>query len=363
MKVFHLTTVHSRYDNRVLNKQCVSLSKYFETFLVVADGLGNEKYSDVKIVDVGNALNRFHRIIFKSYSVFNLARKRGADIYQIHDPELLIPGFVYSLFGKKVIYDIHEDYTTSLSIKSYLPSWLRKIIPFFFNYLEKFLSYKMDNLIAEKYYSKRFPDALPILNYPHKDKLKQINAFDQDSSSLLYTGNITISRGASIIKKLAKKYKNINFKLVGKCYNSTNNQLELSNQLNIELIGLDRYIPFEEITSHYKMKAFAGIALFPDNPHYFEKELTKFFEYMAVGLPIIASNFSVWKKLIEDNGVGICVDLNNKTEFDSAINYLKNNPEKANSMSKNGKSLVKNKYNWENEFEKLLKHYNKISNS
>lgn len=357
MKVFHLTSVHSRYDNRIINKQCVSLSKHFDTYLVVADGLGAENYSDVNILDVGKALNRFHRILVKSYSVFNLAKKNGADVYQIHDPELLIFGFIYSLFGRKVIYDIHEDYITSLSTKSYLSSWFKKIIPFFFTYVEIFLSFKMEKIIAEKYYVNRFPNALPILNYPHKDKLKGINAFDKNSVVLLYTGNITIDRGASVIKELANKNDNINFKLVGKCSGSTNNELELSNQLNIELIGLNRYVPFEEITSHYKMKAFAGIALFPDNPHYFEKELTKFFEYMAVGLPIIASNFPVWKKLIEDNGVGICVDINNKNEFFSAIEYLKKNPDKVKSMSNKGKSLVSSSYNWENEFEKLLNFY------
>jgi glycosyltransferase involved in cell wall biosynthesis len=365
MKVFHLTTVHSRYDNRIFNKQCISLSQYFKTYLVVSDGLGDEQYANVNIIDVGIPINRLHRMLVKSFAVFNLARNNGADIYQIHDPELLFFGFFYSLTGKKVIYDIHEDYTTSLSTKSYLPLWIRKTLPFIFNYVEKFLSFKMKKLIAEKYYSNRFPDALTVLNYPLKDNLKDINAFEQKSLTLLYTGNITVDRGAAIIKQFANANVDlgINFKIVGKCSNLTNDHLELSDQLNIELIGLNRYVPFNEITSHYKMMAFAGIALFPDNPHYFEKELTKFFEYMAVGLPIIASNFPVWKKLIEDNGVGICIDISNPNEFFTAIEYLKNNPDEVESMSKNGKNLVCIEYNWESEFEKMLNFYKVIINT
>ena len=52
----------------------------------------------------------------------------------------------------------------------------------------------------------------------------------------------------------------------------------------------------------------AGLALFPDTPHYREKELTKFFEYMAAGLPIICSDFPVWRELVERHRLGLCVD-------------------------------------------------------
>lgn len=360
MKVFHLTSVHARYDNRVLNKQCVSLGQYFDTTLIVADGLGVEEYNGVHILDVGRPQNRISRMLFKAFAVFNLARMQGADAYQIHDPELLPWGFVYSLLGKKVIYDIHEDYITSISIKSYMPIWFRKSLAFVFGGLEKLLSFKMYRLIAEKYYSRRFLDAVAVLNYPAKQTLSDIEAFDSNSSVLIYTGNVTPDRGAIKMAEIARELKNFNFKLVGKCNESTYSKLNFGGLDNLELVGLNRYVPFDEITSNYQQGALVGLALFPENKHYAEKELTKFFEYMAVGLPIIASNFPVWKELIEGNDIGICVDVDNHDEIVSAINWLKDNPEDAKEMGLRGKALVKSSLNWEAEFNKLLNLYKEI---
>lgn len=360
MKVFHLTSVHVRHDNRILNKQCKSLAQHFDTTLVVADGEGGESFSGVTIMDVGKPSSRINRMLFKTFLIFNLARKHGADVFQIHDPELLPLGFLYTLFGKKVIYDIHEDYITSISIKSYLPARLRKMTAILFGGIERLLSFKMHRLIAEKYYSKRFPDSLPILNYPAKKDLIGVDAFNEESSTLIYTGNVTSDRGAVIISNMAKKEENYQFKLVGKCTVAVYRKISVSDIENLELVGLNRYIPFDEIITHYQQGVFAGLALFPASQHYAEKELTKFFEYMAVGLPIIASDFPVWRDLIEGNGVGICVDINKVENVLSAIQELKENPKKTKEMGLRGKALVKSSLNWETEFTKLLNLYKEL---
>ena len=117
---------------------------------------------------------------------------------------------------------------------------------------------------------------------------------------------------------------------------------------------------FNEIARHYGQGALAGLAIFPHNPHYLKKELTKFFEYMAVGLPIIASDFPVWRQLIEDNGVGICVDPENTEAVASSIRYLSANPEIAYKMGQKGKELVATEFNWQNEAVKLFTLYEQI---
>ncbi|MCE7896768.1 MAG: glycosyl transferase, partial [Gammaproteobacteria bacterium PRO8] len=51
-------------------------------------------------------------------------------------------------------------------------------------------------------------------------------------------------------------------------------------------------MPFSEITKAYLEGGWRwGLALFPDTPHYRDKELTKFFEYMSFRIPIICSDF------------------------------------------------------------------------
>jgi hypothetical protein len=152
MRVFHLTTVHPRYDNRVLNKQCVSLAKHFDTYLVVADGKGDKNYRGVKILDSGKSKGRLTKMFSKTFKVFWMAQSYNPDVIHIHDPELLSRGFLYSLIGKKIIYDIHEDYTTAIKIKHYIPVLLKNPLALFIGSLEHVLSFRMSQVIAEKYY-------------------------------------------------------------------------------------------------------------------------------------------------------------------------------------------------------------------
>ena len=84
------------------------------------------------------------------------------------------------------------------------------------------------------------------------------------------------------------------------------------------------------------------------------------FEYMASGIPVIASNFEKWIPIIEGNSAGICVDPYNIEEIANAIKYLKENPQNAVEMGKNGRRAFEEKYNWQMEEIKLIDLYNTI---
>ena len=81
---------------------------------------------------------------------------------------------------------------------------------------------------------------------------------------------------------------------------------------------------------------------------------------MSAGLPVIGSNFPLWKALIEDNHCGICVDPENSNEIARAIAYLVAHPEIAQQMGENGKKMVQNTYNWTAEEKRLVAFYQKV---
>ena len=85
----------------------------------------------------------------------------------------------------------------------------------------------------------------------------------------------------------------------------------------------------------------------------------KLFEYMAAGLPVVASNFPLWKEIIEGNECGLCVDPLDPRAIAQAIEHLIINPGEAQRMGENGQRAVLEKYNWEKESVKLLKLYEK----
>ena len=66
------------------------------------------------------------------------------------------------------------------------------------------------------------------------------------------------------------------------------------------LDGVGFYVPHKRMLERCKETWTAGIAIFPFTEHYYEKELTKFFEYMVAGLPVVLSHFPTWRALVED---------------------------------------------------------------
>ena len=106
----------------------------------------------------------------------------------------------------------------------------------------------------------------------------------------------------------------------------------------------------------------AGIVLYQPAANHYESQPIKMFEFMAAGLPVIASNFPLWKKIIEENGCGICVNPNSVSEIAKAIQYLISHPKEARHMGENGRRSIEREFNWSVEEKKLLWLYEHILN-
>ena len=104
-RVCHLTSAHPRTDTRIFLKECRSLAgNGYSVSLVVADGLGNEYREGVWVYDVGASHGRIDRIWSASQRVFDKAVTLNADIYHLHDPELIPFGLRLKRMGKTVIF-------------------------------------------------------------------------------------------------------------------------------------------------------------------------------------------------------------------------------------------------------------------
>src|SRR5262249_27142036 len=62
----------------------------------------------------------------------------NADLYHFHDPELIPACLLLRIRGKKIVYDAHEDVASTVSYKSYLPSWTRYSIQWIAERIENF---------------------------------------------------------------------------------------------------------------------------------------------------------------------------------------------------------------------------------
>ena len=137
IKVCHLTSVHRAYDIRVFYKECKSLAKAGYEVVLIARHDKSETIEEVHIVPCPVFKNRLVRVLFAPLRMFFLALKQKAKIYHVHDPELMVTGLLLRLFTRaKVIYDIHEDYKTSIRQKHYLSRWIAAAAANFFGFFE-----------------------------------------------------------------------------------------------------------------------------------------------------------------------------------------------------------------------------------
>ncbi|MFD1334581.1 glycosyltransferase [Oceanobacillus iheyensis] len=363
-RVVQLTTVHHPYDPRIYHKECKSLQKAgFEVFLLAKEDKNSERKEEpIKHIKLKSYTSRLKRMTIGALAAYKQAKKLNADVYHFHDPELLPVGWLLKNKSNHVIYDIHEDYITSIMQKDYMSRPIRKLIAFTYKTMERFFSKNMELCLAEKYYQDIYPTGKCILNYPTiNQKISEHQRTGTSEYKLLYTGNVTLDRGALIHARIPVIDERMEVYYVGKCPNQLAEQIynkAATRKDNIQIEGIDQFVEKEDIEERYLQHNWlAGIALFPPTEHYMKKELTKFFEYMNAGIPVICSNFPVWENFINKHQCGITVDPYNDQEIKDAISYLVENPDKAEEMGANGKKAVQNELNWEVEENKLITWY------
>src|SRR5690606_27542083 len=72
-------------------------------------------------------------------------------------------------------------------------------------------------------------------------------------------------------------------------------------------------------------QSIAGLVTLHPTPAYLNSLPIKMFEYMSAGLPVIASNFPLWREIVESNDCGICVDPLDSEQIAAAIDFLAEN--------------------------------------
>lgn len=365
-KICHLSSVHQRYDTRVLLKECTSLlNNGYEVHLVVADGKGFEDYNEIQIHDVGKPKGRLSRFFKTTKAVYEKGLELNADIYHFHDAELMPSGIKLKKKGKKVIYDSHEDLPRQLMSKHYINYFLRKPISVVIEWYEDYAAKKFDFIItATPHIQKRFAKlnkaSLDVNNYPLLGELNtEATDWDSKKDEVCYIGSITQIRGLEEVIDAMEPLDGTRLNLAGsfspqtfkdnlearKGWQKTNflgqiNRDEVKRVLRESQVGIVTFLPFGNHT---------------------HSQPNKLFEYMAQGIPLVASNFDLWKAIIEKVDCGICIDPSDPNAITEAIQVLLSDKDKAKQMGENGRDAVLTTFNWESEEEKLIHIYQDLT--
>lgn len=364
MRIVHLTSAHPRDDIRIFIKMCTSLAGNYNVSSVVADGFGNISNDVLSIFDVGapnggrlSRMTRTVRLIYKKAILLD------AQLYHLHDPELLPIALKLKRLGKVVIFDAHEDLPKQLLAKPYLAPQVSYVLSNIFRIYEKWVCSKLDAVIgATPVITAKFNKYCSLTeNINNHPILNDINVVGTDCKKLqeiVYVGRISEIRGIKPLVKSLSKLKGVRLNLIGE-FGNKEIKKEVKSLPEFKLVnelGFKSRNEVADILARSKI----GIVTFLATPNHVDAQPNKMFEYMSAGLPVVTSNFPLWREIVEGNKCGICVDPEDIDEIASAIQYLVDNPIEAERMGGNGRKAVMEKYNWEQEEKKLLKLYKNL---
>lgn len=364
MIVCHFTSAHPSNDVRIFEKECVSLAQAgFEVYLVAA-GECDRVDKGVHIVSVKpEKQGRLYRMRRFAKLIFRKALEMNADVYHFHDPELMRFAKKLKRAGKVVIYDIHEDLPRSILSKPYLKNWLRNFISHWVErYENRIASITTCNITATPHIESRFKKintkTYSIYNFPEFNISNPLVPFAEKGNYVCYTGGLSEIRGISEILK-AMEISQAQLILAGVA-ESAAVTAEIEHSVatgNTIFKGKVSRSGVNEILKESK----AGLVTFLPEPNHINAQPNKMFEYMAAGIPVIASDFPLWQKIISENKCGVCVDPTNIQAIADAINSFIANNEIAQQMGENGRKAVEEKFNWKVEEKKLIELYQHLS--
>lgn len=364
-KVVHLTSAHPPFDIRIFVKECVSLANNeYDTYLVVPHSL-NEVVQKVNIVAIPICRGRLCRMLVTGFRAYVAAKKLSASVWHIHDPELLIWSPLARLSGVTVIYDMHENTPKAIQNKEWLPCSSRKVITFAYRLIERLFLWGIPVVFAEKSYRKDYvwvKRSWTVLNFPVVNDLISIHGIKSNIPSIGYFGCVAELRGSVCTLNALRILKANGIILHWHCIGDADEAHAAMLIKMAEGFDVGSNVTFHGYRRPHDgwrilAECHIGLAVLQPIPNYYESYPTKMFEYMALGLPVIASDFPLYRDVIEANNCGICVDPTKPEELADAIRYLIENPMVGMKMGANGRQAVHREFSWKIAEAELLSMY------
>lgn len=369
VNVCHMTSAHQPEDGRIFRKECVTLAKAGYQVYLVERGESYDK-SGVHIVGIGTVTGgRLERMLRVSRRVYEKALEIDADIYHLHDPELLPYGLKLKRKGKKVIFDSHEKYTDLMRDKPYLPRWSMGLVAGAYGAYEWYVLRRIDGLVfpclkdGKHPFEGRCRHITTVNNVPLKEELydRYDSSVPKYERSVCHIGSLSHNRGITHLVKAAAAAGCTAY--LGGPFSTPSYQAEvgaLPEYSSVRYLGvLDRERVLDTLQ---RCQVAMATLLNVGQYNQYDNLATKVYEYMSLGLPVVLTRSPYNQKVMERYRFGICVDPENVEETASAIRYLLDHPEEARQMGENGRRAVETEFSWDTEAGKLLALYEEILN-
>lgn len=362
--VLLISSVHPGNDPRIVHKIIPALSEHFDLICM----LPRTERSNFQTAVTVKRLPFFTwigwRILLTYPVIFWKSLKVKPDIIHFFVPELIPFALVYQWLGATVIYEVQENLYQKLSIKKNNNSWLFRNAFYFF---DKLARKRFHFIFTEDAYLKEYStlsnEPIVIHNFSNKGFNKS-GKVESKTPSFIYSGVITWDRGlgtiiiaCNILKRSVTDFQ-VHFFGHNRLITNEMRRIEGFETAEPHLV-FHGYTDYHEVLEKGK-SCLAGLAVLKNAGDYQDSYPSKIFDYMGIGIPVITSNFQLYKKIVEANECGFCIDPNDANSLAETMKLMIENRQDVNRMGDRGYHLVQTTYNWENEATRLRDYYHQV---
>ncbi len=366
-RVVHMSTVHSAFDTRIFLKECRSLVEHGYSVTLIVPHDCDTAVDGVAISALPRPKGRLDRMTRVLWLCLKRALNTRAKVYHFHDPELIPVGLVLRLLGRRVIYDVHEDLPRQVLSKPWIPRVLRGLTSRLVAGVEWMGASMFNGIVAATpSIARRFPlkKTFLVQNFPIEGELLvgAPKPYAERPMNVTYVGGVTALRGiremVTAVKSLPERLQ-ARLLVVGE-FDSEALRAEVAAMTlghpNVQLLGRKTRTEVAEILDESRV----GLVLLLPAPNYLASYPTKLFEYMSAGVPIVASDFPVWREIVGDIGCAFLVDPTDRSATAEAIQWLLDHPKEAEVMGRRGQSAVWARLNWTQQANALAELYREM---
>lgn len=367
VEVAHLTTTHDAFDTRIFWKECRTLARAGYGVAVVAPHDGDVTRDGVRVLGVPKPASRGERATLTAWRVFRTAERANARVVHLHDPELLAYVPLFKLMGRRVIYDAHENLPKDVMSKHYLPPPLRAVVAKLVDVSERGVCGMVDGIVTvTPGIATRFPRdrTIVVRNLPLVDEFAAATTGEYAARRpiALYLGGLNEIRGVrEMVRAIGRLDPALGAELwLAGRFDPPSLEAQLAREPGWERVRCLGWCSREQVAQALGA-ARVGLLVLHPVPNHLDSLPIKLFEYMAAGIPVVASDFAAWKGVLDQ--AATFVDPREVDGIATAVAKLLAEPLEAARMGAAGRTAVERELNWEREAAGLLQLYERVAGS
>jgi glycosyltransferase involved in cell wall biosynthesis len=360
-------SAHDDDDSRVFHRACVSLAAAgYEVHLIATSKAAVPYLRSGVHVHPLPMVGRRERLLRRS-RVASLAAGLKPDLFHVHEPELLGPT-LRRAEGRPVLWDVHESYMDVLMQRDWIPRWLRPTVRRTWDRRERSMLLGCAGVVAATEpiagrYRELHSRVCVVANYPRRPTDANPSRVPGDGPTCAFAGSLSPDRGLfEVIEALGilrSRGTLVRLALAGRpvADGFLRSLFDRARDRGVEgLVSYHGVLPKEEV-ARFHGAATLGVVTYLPTGNSIAGLPTKLLECMSLGLPVVFSDFPVYREVAGVTGAGIPVDPKDCVQIADAIEALVKNPGAAKAMGDRGSRAVRERFNWEAEWPKLLEMY------